>query len=1016
MQKRLGRPAATSRPSETSTIRFWVLIVILVVFGWMGLARLVRGEVKSLREREFVQAARAIGVPTRSILFREILPNLVGPIIVSASIAVPAYITYEATLSLPRRRPGRAHRLLGSHHRRRAEPLRDLPPVALALGHRPVAARPRPEPARRLDPRRVRPQQPPVDPTGSSVTRCSRQSAGTRTKGANNNALDQSPDRGGRGLPRPRRGLRRAGADDGTGTGSNGTSGPRSTGGSAGPRPDAKGPAPEVPGAKKGGILTVSYASTPANMDPSDQFYQDTAVIYSLTHRALTTFVLRDGKQVLVPDLATDLGKASEDGLTWTFTLKDGIKYEDGTPVKAADIVFAAKRSFDPDLAANGPTYQREFFKGGADYQGPYKGDKNWKGVEAPDDKTVVFHLEKRFETLPYFVSFNQFTPIPEAKDTKADYQLHPLATGPYMFDKYTPGTELDAQAQPQLGPRHRPGAPQLPRRLPLQVGRRHRQDADGDPRLQRRRRHDAQLGPDRLLARHADRGREEGPVRGGPVLLRVMVNLDARKIPLPVRKAIAVAYPFDSIHKAAGETTHSFAPGHHAHPAADPRPPRLRGRGRSGVKMNGTGRRRPGRGQEDARRRRLRTDKPFELIYYYTNDDDIAQKVNQVRKQALEKAGFKVHGHRRARQGASQARRRPEGQDQHAPVARAAGASTGRRPTRSSRPPSARIALSQGGTTFGNFSDAKIDAEIKRIQRSSITEQGPEWGKMDKWLTETYLLAIPDNNDKGNSSSAPRCKNVHNNPNNGMPDLDRRLARPVSRHDTLSGGARRQPWWPSSRAPTTGAHPNREGILRAHVHPRRRLSPLSVILVAMVATFVLFFVGPVGPGAVDVPRPALHARAAGRHPAEHELDKPGRRAVPRVLQGPVRRARRSSTAATPSSARRPAWATRSDRREVNERDLLPLPDHVVAGPRGHGRLPDDRRHAGVYARRAAWLRDGPHASSAPRRSSGPSRTTSSRCSFALYPVILWNRPARSTTAMSTERALLGRPGCSRRR
>ena len=84
---------------ETSTIRFYVLIVVLFVLGWMGLARLVRGEVKSLREREFVQAARAIGVPTRGILFREVLPNLVGPIIVSASIAVPAYITYEATLS-----------------------------------------------------------------------------------------------------------------------------------------------------------------------------------------------------------------------------------------------------------------------------------------------------------------------------------------------------------------------------------------------------------------------------------------------------------------------------------------------------------------------------------------------------------------------------------------------------------------------------------------------------------------------------------------------------------------------------------------------------------------------------------------------------------------------------------------------------------------------------------------------------------------------------------------------------
>lgn len=98
MQKSLASNGDLSA-EETSQIRFVVLIVILFVFGWMGLARLVRGEVKSLREREFVQAARAIGVPTRGILFREVLPNLVGPIIVSASIAVPAYITYEATLS-----------------------------------------------------------------------------------------------------------------------------------------------------------------------------------------------------------------------------------------------------------------------------------------------------------------------------------------------------------------------------------------------------------------------------------------------------------------------------------------------------------------------------------------------------------------------------------------------------------------------------------------------------------------------------------------------------------------------------------------------------------------------------------------------------------------------------------------------------------------------------------------------------------------------------------------------------
>jgi ABC-type dipeptide/oligopeptide/nickel transport system permease subunit len=84
---------------QTSTIRFWVLITVLVLFGWSGLARLIRGEVVSLREREFISAAKVLGVPTRQILFKELLPNLVGPIIVSVSIAVPAYITLEATLS-----------------------------------------------------------------------------------------------------------------------------------------------------------------------------------------------------------------------------------------------------------------------------------------------------------------------------------------------------------------------------------------------------------------------------------------------------------------------------------------------------------------------------------------------------------------------------------------------------------------------------------------------------------------------------------------------------------------------------------------------------------------------------------------------------------------------------------------------------------------------------------------------------------------------------------------------------
>lgn len=77
-------------------IQFWALIVVLAGFGWMGVARLIRGEVLSLREREFVMAARVIGMPTRRILVKELLPNLAAPIVVSISLMLPTFVAAEA--------------------------------------------------------------------------------------------------------------------------------------------------------------------------------------------------------------------------------------------------------------------------------------------------------------------------------------------------------------------------------------------------------------------------------------------------------------------------------------------------------------------------------------------------------------------------------------------------------------------------------------------------------------------------------------------------------------------------------------------------------------------------------------------------------------------------------------------------------------------------------------------------------------------------------------------------------
>ena len=75
------------------------VIVAIVVINWTYIGRIIRGQVLSLREKEFVEAARAGGARNRTILFREILPNLVAPIVVYSTLVVPQTILLEAALS-----------------------------------------------------------------------------------------------------------------------------------------------------------------------------------------------------------------------------------------------------------------------------------------------------------------------------------------------------------------------------------------------------------------------------------------------------------------------------------------------------------------------------------------------------------------------------------------------------------------------------------------------------------------------------------------------------------------------------------------------------------------------------------------------------------------------------------------------------------------------------------------------------------------------------------------------------
>jgi peptide/nickel transport system permease protein len=85
--------------SEPAWMQFTVLILVFSAFGWVPLAMVLRTVVRSLREREFVEAARALGASRRHIVFRELLPNVWAPVLVHITLAVPAIVTTEAALS-----------------------------------------------------------------------------------------------------------------------------------------------------------------------------------------------------------------------------------------------------------------------------------------------------------------------------------------------------------------------------------------------------------------------------------------------------------------------------------------------------------------------------------------------------------------------------------------------------------------------------------------------------------------------------------------------------------------------------------------------------------------------------------------------------------------------------------------------------------------------------------------------------------------------------------------------------
>jgi peptide/nickel transport system substrate-binding protein len=203
--------------------------------------------------------------------------------------------------------------------------------------------------------------------------------------------------------------------------------------------------------AAKGGALTILSSSTTVELDPAKS--QSLAITsLGLVERRLTTWDIEPRKPAsVVPDLATTTGEVSDGGKTWTYTLKDGLKFADGSPITSADIKYGVERTFAAALSG-GLGYHKGLLVGGDTYKGPYSG-KDLSSVETPDAKTIVFHLKSAYGDWPWIVSMPGFTPVPKAKDTKpAQYGQNPAASGPYQVKSYKQGTSLVLERNPNWG------------------------------------------------------------------------------------------------------------------------------------------------------------------------------------------------------------------------------------------------------------------------------------------------------------------------------------------------------------------------------------------------------------------------------------------------------------------------------------------------------------------------------------------------------------------------------------
>jgi peptide/nickel transport system substrate-binding protein len=228
------------------------------------------------------------------------------------------------------------------------------------------------------------------------------------------------------------------------------------------------------PSDKKGGTLKFANLGDWDTLDPGETYYQYSWNFARLYGRALMMFKSAPGQEgnQLVPDLAEAPGQSSDGAKTWTYKIRKGVKFDDGTEVTSADVKYAVLRSTDKQTFPNGPAYWDDLLNLPEGYKGPYKTPNmnTDSAIETPDEYTIVFHMNKPFAAFDYLAQQPDTMPVPKDKDTGAKYKNSIVSSGPYKFENVQPGKSFNLVRNDQWDPATDPNRKALPDRIEVSL------------------------------------------------------------------------------------------------------------------------------------------------------------------------------------------------------------------------------------------------------------------------------------------------------------------------------------------------------------------------------------------------------------------------------------------------------------------------------------------------------------------------------------------------------------------